>query len=131
MSRSVHTSDAPRPVGPYVQAVNAGGMVFISGQIGLDPLTGKMVQGGAKEQTTRCMLNLQAILGVLGLDMSDVVRTTIFVTDMAGFKDVNEAYGSFFGMDPPARSTVGVAALPLGARVEIDAIAVRSSRSPP
>jgi 2-iminobutanoate/2-iminopropanoate deaminase len=121
----VFTEKAPRPVGPYSQAVASGDLVFCSGQIGIDPATGKLVEGGTKEQARQCMRNLQAVLEASGCTLAEVVKTTIFVTDMDEFKEVNEIYGSFFAKEPPARSTVGVARLPLGARVEIEAIAIK------
>lgn len=99
--------------------------MFCSGQLGLDPATGLLVGGSAGEQLTRCLLNLEAVLSAAGLSMSKVVKTTIFLVDMGEFKEVNERYAAFFGDCPPARSTVGVSALPLGARVEVEAIASR------
>jgi 2-iminobutanoate/2-iminopropanoate deaminase len=119
----IFTDRAPRPVGPYSQAIVVGPLVFCSGQIGLDPLMGKLVEGGSKEQTEQCVRNLQAVLKAAGCSLEDVVKTTIFVVDMGEFKEINEAYAKFFPRAPPARSTVGVAALPLNARVEIEAIA--------
>jgi 2-iminobutanoate/2-iminopropanoate deaminase len=100
-------------------------MVHCSGQIGLDPSTGRLVGGGTAEQTERCLRNLEAVLASIGCSLKDVVKTTIFVIDLAEFKTVNEVYGRAFPQDPPARSTVGVAALPMGARVEIEAVAYR------
>ncbi len=125
MKRIVFTERGPRPVGPYSQAVAIGPVVYCSGQIGLEPTTGKLVGNGIVEQTDRCLRNLEAVLASAGCSMNDVVKTTIFVTDMADFKEVNEVYGRSFSQDPPARSTVAVAALPLGARVEIEAVAYR------
>jgi 2-iminobutanoate/2-iminopropanoate deaminase len=127
MPRQVITSpDAPKAIGPYSQAVAvpAGRMVFLSGQIPLDPKTGEMVAGDVVAQAERVMLNLQAVLAAGGLKFADVVRTTIFLADLGDFAKVNEVYGRYFPADPPARATVQVAALPRGARVEIDAIAV-------
>ncbi|MDB5069493.1 MAG: endoribonuclease [Candidatus Eremiobacteraeota bacterium] len=122
---TIHTTAAPAAIGPYSQAVAAGPYVFTSGQIGLDPLTGQLVDGDAAEQTRQVMANLAAVLAAAGLSFADVVKTTIFLIDMNDFSAVNEVYGeSFEGTDPPARSTVAVAALPRGARVEIEAIAL-------
>ena len=113
---------APDAVGPYSHAVSSGGLLFCSGQTPLDPATGKLVQGPVGDQTRRCLENLRLVCQSAGAELSDAVRLGIYVTDMGTFPEVNEAYGSFFGEGPPARSTIGVAALPLGAAVEIDAI---------
>lgn len=122
----IHTADAPAAIGPYSQAVAAGAYVFTSGQVGMDPATGKLVDGGIAEQTRRAMANVAAVLAAAGLSFADVVKTTIFLIDMNDFADVNAVYGeSFAGGAPPARSTVAVAALPRGARVEIETIALR------
>ena len=129
MRRVVSTDKAPKPTGPYSQAISSERFVFVSGQIGIDPATGKLVEGGAKAEAAKCMENVKAVLSASGLEVRDIVKTTIFVTDMASFKEVNEAYGSFFYSEPPARSTIGVAALPLGARVEIECIALRPKPS--
>lgn len=126
MAEQIETEGAPRPVGPYSQAVSAGGVVFVSGQLGIDPVTGMLVGGGVRAEAERSLRNLEAILAKSGCGLDEVVKTTIFVTDMSSFKEVNEAYSAFFKTRKPARSTVGVAALPLGAKVEIEAIAVRS-----
>ena len=125
MKRQVISTDAaPAAIGPYSQAVLAGGLVFCSGQIALDPATGAMVGGDdVRAQTERVMKNLAAVLEAGGASLSDVVRATIYVVDMNDFGAVNEVYAGFFADAPPARATVGVAALPRGARVEIDAIA--------
>jgi 2-iminobutanoate/2-iminopropanoate deaminase len=120
---AIMTRQAPAPVGPYSQAIRVDGFIFVSGQIGLDPATGKLVEGGVKEQTRRVLDNLAAILAGADRTLADVVRTTIFLADINDFAAVNGIYGERFGTPPPARSTVAVAALPLGARVEIDAIA--------
>lgn len=125
MNKVVRSEGAPAAVGPYSQAISSGDLVFCSGQLGLDPATGRLAGGSAKEQVKRCLFNLEAVLSAAGLSMSDVVKTTIFLVDMEEFKDVNEAYAAFFDEGPPARSTVGVSALPLGARVEVEAIASR------
>ncbi len=123
MSRQIiHTDNAPAAVGPYSQAVKIGNLVFTAGQIGIDPATGKM-QEGLEAQARQVMSNLQAVLQAAGADFDTVVKTTIFITDMADFGVINGIYGAFFGENPPARSTVAVAQLPLGALVEIEAIA--------
>jgi 2-iminobutanoate/2-iminopropanoate deaminase len=122
----VVTEDAPKPFAgaPYNQAVKAQGMVFCAGQVGLDPATGKLVDGGVEAQTRRAMQNLAAVLAAAGSSLDRVCKTTIFVADLGDFGTVNEVYGSFFAADPPARSTVQVAGLPAGALVEIEAIAL-------
>jgi 2-iminobutanoate/2-iminopropanoate deaminase len=122
----VHSDDAPKAIGPYSQAVqvDAGKMTFLSGQIPLDPKTMEMVQGDVVAQAEQVMKNLGAVLKAAGLDFSHVVRSTIFLTDLADFARVNEVYGRYFTGQPPARATVQVAALPRGSKVEIDAIAV-------
>jgi len=123
---TISTTAAPAAIGPYSQAVGAGSYLFLSGQIGLDPATAQVVDGGIDAQTRQVMANLSAVLGAAGLSFADVVKTTIFLIDMSDFSAVNAIYGeSFEGAPPPARSTVAVAALPRGARVEIDAIALR------
>lgn len=119
---SVTAPDAPAAIGPYVHAVRAGGLLFCSGQIPLDPRTGDIVGTTAGEQAGRCLENLAAVCNAAGATLADAVRLTIYVTDMGTFSEVNEVYGSFFETDPPARVTIGVAALPRGARVEIDAV---------
>jgi 2-iminobutanoate/2-iminopropanoate deaminase len=113
---------APDPAGPYSHAVKSGGLLFCSGQVHLDPQTGKLVEGSIGEQTRRCLENLQVVAAAGGASLDDAVRMGIYVTDIGTFAEVNEAYATFFGDGPPARSTVGVAALPLGARIEIDAV---------
>jgi 2-iminobutanoate/2-iminopropanoate deaminase len=123
---TIHTVAAPGAIGPYSQAVAAGGYVFTSGQIGLDPASGQLVEGGIEAQTRQVMANLAAVLAAAGLTFADVVKTTIFLIDMKDFTAVNEVYGESFEDGPkPARSTVAVAALPRGARVEIEALALR------
>ena len=119
----VHTDQAPAAVGPYSQAIRVGNLVFTAGQIGIDPATGRL-QEGLEAQTRQVMANLQAVLRAAGTDLTRVVKTTIFMTDLSAFKQVNTIYGEYFPERPPARSTVQVAALPLGALVEIEAIAV-------
>lgn len=123
MKEIVATDLAPRAIGPYAQGVKAGGFVFFSGQIALDPATGEMVSGGVAAETERVMLNIEAALAAAGAGFSQVVKTTIFLTDLAAFGTVNEIYGQRFKHEPPARSTVQVAALPRGATVEIEVIA--------
>ena len=120
--KTVTASGAPDAVGPYTHAVVSTGLVFCSGQVPIDPATGKLVEGSIGEQTKRCLENLSVVAAAAGAQLSDAVRMGIYVIDMATFKDVNEAYGSYFETDPPARSTIAVSALPLGAQVEIDAV---------
>jgi len=123
---TIHTVAAPAAIGPYSQAVAARGYVFTSGQIGLDPASGQLVDGGTEAQTRQVMANLAAVLAAAGLTFADVVKTTIFLVDMDDFAAVNGVYAESFEDGPkPARSTVAVAALPRGARVEIEAIALR------
>jgi 2-iminobutanoate/2-iminopropanoate deaminase len=127
--RSVATEGAPRAIGPYSQAVVCAGVVYTAGQIALDPATGDMVAGGVPEQTTRALENIRAILEAVGSDMAHVVKTTVFLADMADFTEMNAAYAAAFGHHRPARSTVAVKGLPRGARVEIEAVAeVRDAR---
>ncbi len=124
MSKTViSTAAAPHAVGPYSQAIAANGFIFCSGQVAFEPSTMELVKGSIAEETTRCVKNLEIILREAGSDLSKVVKTTIYVTNIDDFAEVNEAYGSFFPSDPPARATVGIAALPKGARVEIECIA--------
>jgi 2-iminobutanoate/2-iminopropanoate deaminase len=123
--RAIETAGAPRPVGPYSQAVAVGDLLFTAGQLGLDPATGQLVAGGATAEAGRIMENLSAVLKAAGLGFDDVVKTTIFLTDLADFRAVNDVYARYAGTPPPARSTVQVSGLALGARVEIEAIAVR------
>ena len=113
---------APQAAGPYSHAVKSNGLVFLSGQTPIDPDSGQLVGGSIGDQTRRCLDNLAIVAAAAGAQLSDAVRMGIYVTDISTFKDVNEAYGTYFEGDPPARSTIGVAALPLGAQVEIDAI---------
>jgi len=124
MKTTIHTDDAPQAIGPYSQAVRAGDLLFCSGQIGLDPSTGKLVSPDVGEQTRQVMRNLEAVLLAGGASLRQVVKTTIFLADLADFQVVNEIYGSFFSEEPPARATIQVAGLPLGSRVEIEAVAV-------
>jgi 2-iminobutanoate/2-iminopropanoate deaminase len=122
----VSTSGAPKAIGPYSQGVVTDGFLFTAGQIALDPARGELVTGGIAEQTERALENLRAILTEAGTDFSRVIKTTVFLVDMADFTAMNEVYGRAFGTHRPARSTVAVAALPRGARVEIEVIATVS-----
>ncbi len=126
MRRKIESAGAPRAIGPYSQAIEARGArtLWLSGQIPLDPATGELVPGDVAAQTARVMENLRAVLAAAGAGFEHVVRCTIYLADLADFARVNEVYGRAFPADPPARATVQVAALPRGARVEIDAIAV-------
>lgn len=121
----IETKNAPAPIGPYSQAVEAGGFVFCSGQIALDPATSQVSTGGVPEQTELVMKNINAVLTQAGLTFDNVVKTTIFLTDMGDFPAVNEIYGKYFKSQPPARSTVAVAGLPRGVKVEIEVLAHR------
>jgi 2-iminobutanoate/2-iminopropanoate deaminase len=120
----VRSDQAPAAIGAYSQAVRAGDWVFLSGQIPLDPETRQLVQGGIEAQTRRVLDNLAAVLGALDLTLSAVVKTTVYLTDMQDFSAFNAVYASYFPSEPPARATIGVAALPGGARVEIEAVAL-------
>ena len=119
----VHTRNAPEAVGPYSQAVSAQGLLFCSGQVALDPETGELVAGSVAEQTERVMRNLSAVLDAAGTSIVHVLKVTAYLTNMDDFGEFNAAYGEFFGDDPPARVTIGVASLPKGARVEVECIA--------
>ena len=121
----IKTSDAPQAIGPYSQAVEAGGFVFVSGQIPLDPKTGNVLQGDIKMQTKLVMDNAKAVLAAAGCSMSRVVKATIYLKSMADFALVNEVYGGYFPADPPARATIEVSRLPKDVAVEIDFIAVK------
>src|SRR6266704_4488627 len=129
MKKIISTNEAPAAVGPYSQAVRAGSMVFCAGQIPLDPKSGQIVSQDVAEQTRRVLDNLTAVLNSERLTLSDVVKTTVFVTDLADFQTINEIYAKYFSAQPPARSTVQVAALPKAARVEIEAIAVADDQA--
>jgi 2-iminobutanoate/2-iminopropanoate deaminase len=118
----ITADNAPAAVGPYSHAVRSGGLLFLSGQTPLDPATGALVEGDIGAHTRQCLRNLQAVCEAAGGALSDAVRCGIYVTDMATFGEVNAAYAEFFPDAPPARSTIGVASLPVGAQVEIDAI---------
>ena len=123
MKTAVESDAAPKAIGPYSQAIEANGFVFVSGQIPIEPETGQMSAVDVVAQTKRVMDNLGAILSAQGLGFEDVVKTTIYLTDLSDFARVNEAYAAYFQSDPPARATVQVAALPKGAKIEIEAIA--------
>ena len=123
--RVLETPSAPGALGPYSVAVQAGDFVFVSGQVGIDPVTGDRAPDNVAAQTKQIMENLRAILGDLGLTLEDVAKTTIFLTDMDDFPTVNDIYGGYFANDPPARSTVQVCALPGGFQVEIEVTAAR------
>jgi 2-iminobutanoate/2-iminopropanoate deaminase len=123
--QAISTTGAPGAVGPYSQAIATHDLVFCSGQVGLDPTTGELVEGGIEAQTERVIRNLEAVLDAAGCTLADVVKTTCFLADIGDFATFNAVYSRFFPDPPPARSTIGVAALPKAARVEIEAIAVR------
>lgn len=123
----ISTASAPAALGPYCQAIALDGMVFASGQIALDPATGQLIEGDIQAQTHRALQNLSAVLEAAGSSLANVVKTTVFLTSMSNFTAMNEVYATYFGAEPPARSTVAVAELPKGAQVEIEAIATRDS----
>ena len=124
MNETVSTENAPGAIGPYSQAIKAGGMVFCSGQIPIDPATGEFVSDVVAEQTEQVLRNLSEVLKSAGADLNNVVKTTVFLADMNDFAEMNEVYGRFFAANKPARATVQAARLPRDARVEIDCIAV-------
>ena len=123
MKEPIRTERAPAAIGPYSQAIKAGGFLFISGQIPIDPATGEVVQGGADAQADRALRNIRGILDDSAATLQDVVKTTVFLTDMNDFAAVNEVYSRYFAAEPPARTTVQVSRLPKDVRVEIEAIA--------
>ncbi|MEW6546512.1 MAG: RidA family protein [Bacillota bacterium] len=125
----VTTQGAPVPVGPYSQAIIAGDEVFTAGQLGIEPTTGKLVGDGVEEQTRQALQNLQAVLVAAGTSLENAVKVTVFLTDMSNFPLMNRVYSQFFPKDPPARTCIGVAALPMGAAVEIEVVAALPSRS--
>ena len=125
MNKQISTDKAPAAIGPYSQAIEAGGMVFASGQLPIDPATGPFVEGGVKEQTRQSLTNAQNILREAGVDLSHVVKTTVFLSDMANFGAMNEVYAEFFTQPFPARSAVAVKTLPKDALVEVECIAVK------
>jgi 2-iminobutanoate/2-iminopropanoate deaminase len=121
--RVIQTEKAPKAIGPYSQAIQAGNLLFLSGQLPFDPVTGELVKGDIRQQTQRVLANLQGVLESQNLSMEDVVKVTIFLKDMGNFSQVNEVYATYFPSSPPARSTVEVARLPRDADIEIEAIA--------
>ncbi|GMT44448.1 MAG: reactive intermediate/imine deaminase [bacterium] len=125
MKRIIHTPDAPAAIGPYSQAVEANGMLFVSGQVAIDPQTGKVTEGGITEQTEQVMKNIGAILHEAGYDFSDVIKSTCLLSDMANFAAMNAVYGKYYSENPPARAAFAVKELPLGVLVEIETIAVK------
>jgi 2-iminobutanoate/2-iminopropanoate deaminase len=120
--QAIATNKAPSAVGPYSQAVSTGDLLFVSGQIPLDPETGELIAGDIEQRTEKILKNIEAIARKAGTDLSQVIKTTVFLTDLSVFQRFNAAYARFFGSCPPARSTVQVAALPLGSDIEIEAI---------
>ena len=126
MREPIQTDKAPAAIGPYSQAIRAGGFVFASGQIPTDPTTGEFVKGGVAEQTEQVLKNLKAVLEAAGSGLEKIVKTTVFLADMKEFAQMNEVYARFFTEAPPARATVAVAGLPRDARVEIEAVALIS-----
>jgi 2-iminobutanoate/2-iminopropanoate deaminase len=118
----VTAPDAPKPAGPYSHAVRSGGLLFCSGQVPIDPATGALVEGSIGDQARQCLENLTTVCKQAGVSLADAVRMAVYVTDISTFAQVNEVYGSYFESDPPARTTIGVAALPGGAQIEMDAI---------
>lgn len=122
--KQIITSRAPAAIGPYSQGISAGNLVFISGQLPIDAKTGKLLEGSIADQTRLIMRNIEVIAEEAGASLANIVKTTIFLTDLSNFQEVNSAYGSFFSEAPPARATVQVSALPLGASVEIEAVVV-------
>jgi len=126
MKKVINTSNAPAPIGPYSQAIAAGGFVFVSGQIPSNPITGEIISGDIKAEAKQVMENIKAILTEAGLDFNHLVKTSIFLTDMGNFAQVNEVYGTYFTEQFPARETVQVAALPKNVNVEISVIAINS-----
>lgn len=125
MKRIISTTAAPGAIGPYSQAVEINGTLYISGQVPIDPATGKMVEGGITEQTTQALKNIKAILTAAGYSLNDVVKSTCLLSDMSDFKAMNEVYAKFYTSDQPARAAFAVKALPLGALIEIETVAVK------
>lgn len=124
MKKVIQTDKAPAAIGPYSQAVCSENMLFVSGQLAIDPSTGKLIDGDISDHTRKILGNIEEIVKKAGGSLENIIKTTIFLTDLSQFVEVNEAYGAFFTDNPPARSTVQVAALPLGAPIEIESIAV-------
>ncbi len=120
----IQTDRAPKAIGPYSQAIQVGNLLFLSGQIPIDPKTGEMIGGDIRQQTRQVLENIKGLLGSQGLEMEDVIKATIFLKDMGSFSQVNEVYAAYFSSSPPARSTVEVAGLPRDAEIEIEAIAL-------
>ena len=120
----ISTAEAPEAIGPYSQAIQAGDVLYCSGQVALDPSSGELVGASVSEQTKRCLENLKAVVEEGGSGFDRVVKVTAYLTDIKDFPEFNEVYGQYFSQDPPARATVGVAALPKGARVEVDCVAL-------
>lgn len=123
--KALHSDNAPKAVGPYSQAIEANGFVFASGQLPIDPATNAFVEGGVKEQTRQSLTNAQSVLKAAGLDLSHVIKTTVFLSDMANFAAMNEVYAEFFNEPYPARSAIAVKTLPKNALVEVECIAAR------
>ena len=126
MKKIIHTDHAPKAIGPYSQAVEANGMLFISGQVPVDSATGTVVEGGIEAQTEQVMKNIEAILKAAGYTFQDVIKSTCLLSDMANFKAMNEVYGKYYATEPPARAAFAVKELPLGVLVEIETIAVKT-----
>ena len=130
MKEKISTADAPAAIGPYSQAIRAGSFIFTAGQVGLDPQSGQLAEGGIRQQTEAALRNLQSVLNAAGCSFADVVKTTVFIMDMNDFTAMNEVYQQFLGdVTPPARSTVQVAGLPRGAMVEIECVAILDAES--
>lgn len=125
MKKVIHTTNAPQAVGPYSQAIEINDMLFISGQIPINPKTGKIIEGGVTEQTEQVMQNIEAILTEAGYTFNDVIKSTCLLNDMDNFAAMNEVYGKYYPQDPPARAAYGVVKLPLGVMVEIETIAAK------
>ncbi len=128
MKKVIHTTKAPAAIGPYSQAVEANGMLFISGQVPIDPATGKIIEGGITEQTEQVMQNIGAILEEAGYGFPDVIKSTCLLSDMANFAAMNEVYGKYYAENPPARAAFAVKELPLGVLVEIETIAAKQDQ---
>ncbi|MDB5025765.1 MAG: RidA family protein [Mucilaginibacter sp.] len=126
MKKVINTGSAPAPIGPYSQAIAAGNFIFVSGQIALDPSTGEIISENIKAETKQVMENIRAVLSEAGVDFNNIVKTSIFLTDMQSFAQVNEVYGTYFTDQFPARETIQVAALPKNVNVEISVIAIKS-----
>jgi len=123
--RIISTENAPKAIGPYSQAVEASGTLYISGQVALNPVTGRLVEGGIREQTDQVMKNISSILEAAGYSLQDVVKSVCLLSDMGNFAAMNEVYGRYYSVNPPARATFAVAGLPLGALIEIETVAVK------